>query len=177
MTLEEPVSPPKTPSVFQTPPMFARKRKPCTVTPPRGLLFVQQRKQLDLATPLVSSNSQRKKPRSGLLFPPPMLPNSADMEGIANPFSKKIRPMHSPITGLVSRISLDFMPRLQGEEEQGEEELTTSSRVLPSRRTVAAVSCFPDLEDDEPQHPRVLNIKMRRRTSSNSRRCIEPDQF
>jgi hypothetical protein len=156
--------------------MFARKRKPSTVTPPRGLpfVFVQQQKPLDLATPLVSHNSHRKKSRSGLLFPPPMLPNSADMEGTTNPYSKNIRPMHSPIAGMVGSFNLDFMPRLQGEDE---EQPTTASRFASRRTVAAAVGCFPDLEDFEPHRPRVLKIKMRRRCSSSSRRSIEPDQF
>jgi hypothetical protein len=162
MTLKEPpISPPKTPCVFQTPPMVARKRKPSTVTPPLGFVSVQQETHFELSAPLLcnsNNNSHRKKARSILFFPPPMLPNSLELEGTANPFSKKIRPMHSPIAGAVNSINLDFMARLQEVEE-----LTTAVR-LPSRRTVAAVGCFPELEDNEPQRPRVwLKIKMRRR--------------
>jgi hypothetical protein len=150
MTLKEP-STPITP--YQTP--IVKKRKPSTVTPPRGHIGMNVPN-----APFSPINGNRKK--RSLPGPMPMLPGSPEMKASSpsrNPFNQH-KPIFSPVMR-VSHVNFDFMATLQEQQDRDERPAKTRGSVSTA---LPFYHFFPDLENNncDPQEPRRKILKMRR---------------
>ena len=132
LTLEQPPSPPQSPSTFQTPQI--RKRKPSfVVTPPRGNGC---RLDFDCAA-AITKETKTYIPENQDLSSLPLMPDSSALDeaptSSCNPY-KRHRPMHSPLDGF-SHFNLDFVTTFQAPEDSSEQRMPAISQRRRPRRS------------------------------------------